>query len=155
MRYKLFCIFILLNLVAKSVPWQYFTSISDLTLIGSDKEPVRMHSQYTYGNCKRRDLKLFAHVHKDHIEILGKVIVRGWLKIIRMPTCIILRATSYEEDLFRSTTYNFQICVPRITYCHSKHRYKYFYYEWYLPLDYIGGMNWDLYFYGPPNLVWQ
>lgn len=75
---------------------------------------------------------------------------------MRIPTCIILRGTAYEEDTFRSTSYPFQMCVPRITYCHTQKRFKYYYYEWYIPNDkFIGGMNWDIIFYGPPNLTWQ
>lgn len=80
---------------------------------------------------------------------------QGWLDIKRIPTCIRLRASSYSYDMFRSTAYNFQMCVPRITYCHTHRRYKYFYYEWYIPPDMVGGMNWDIYFYGPPSLFWQ
>ncbi|KAG6462333.1 hypothetical protein O3G_MSEX013199 [Manduca sexta] len=73
------------------------------------------------------------------MDVLGKVIIRGWIDIMRIPTCIILRATSHTEDTFRSTSYPFQICVPRITYCHSQKRFKYHYYEWYIPNElYIG-----------------
>ncbi|XP_028041381.1 uncharacterized protein LOC114251356 [Bombyx mandarina] len=114
-----------------------------------------VHSQYIYGDCKRVNQIFYTHVHLDHIEVLGKIIMRGWIEVLRIPTCIILRAVANQEDTFRSTSYPFQICVPRITYCHSQNRFKYFYYEWYIPTEYIGGMDWDIYFYGPPNLEWQ
>ncbi|XP_052759070.1 uncharacterized protein LOC113518544 [Galleria mellonella] len=135
--------------------WQYFTSLQHLTLQNSVPDPEYIHSEYFFGNCKRKNVILYTHVHLDHMDVLGKIIIRGWIDIIRIPICIILRATSYETDMFRSTAYNFQMCVPRITYCHSKRRFKYHYYEWYLPYNMVGGMNWDLYFYGSPSKEWQ
>lgn len=71
-----------------------------------------------------------------------------------MPICIILRARSFEVDTFRSTAYKFQMCVPRIAYAHSQRRFVYYFYEWYIPYDLVGGMNWDITFYTPPTLKW-
>ncbi|XP_026739292.1 uncharacterized protein LOC113502112 [Trichoplusia ni] len=135
--------------------WQYFTPLKDIVLDNSKLEPQHLHSDYYFGDCKRPSQIFYAHVHLDHMEVLGKIIIRGWLDLKRIPTCIILRSTAYAYDLLRSTTYNFQFCVPRITYCHTHKRHKYYYYEWYLPMDVVGGMNWDIYFYGPPNVEWQ
>ncbi|KAL0901369.1 hypothetical protein ABMA27_006646 [Loxostege sticticalis] len=146
------CLFVLVNPV---FGWQFFTNFRDLTMSGTGLEAKHIHSEYVYGDCRRKDLVFYTHVHIDHMQILGKLIIRGWIEALRIPTCIFLRAMSYEYDLFRSTAYNFQICVPRITYCHSRKRWKYFYYEWYIPMDMVGGMDWDIYFYGPPNLTWQ
>ncbi|XP_063823008.1 uncharacterized protein LOC135072911 [Ostrinia nubilalis] len=135
--------------------WQYFTEFKDLVMYGTKLEPKHIHSEYIYGDCNRKDIIFYTHVHIDHMQVLGKLIVRGWIETLRIPVCILLRAMSYEYDLFRSTAYNFQICVPRITYCHSRRRFKYFYYEWYIPMDMIGGMDWDIYFYGPSTQIWQ
>ncbi|KAI8438706.1 hypothetical protein MSG28_011119 [Choristoneura fumiferana] len=114
------------------------------------------HSEYYFGKCRKEEGYVFySHTHLDHMEVLGKIIVRGWVDVPRIPTCIVLRATSHPEDMLRSTSHNFQMCVPRITYCHSHERIKYYYFEWYLPEDMEGGMNWDIYFYGPPSLYWE
>ncbi|PZC78418.1 hypothetical protein B5X24_HaOG202162 [Helicoverpa armigera] len=134
--------------------WQFFTSVLDYTLSNSKFDPEHIHSEYYFGDCKRESHIFYTHTHLDHLQILGKVIVRGWIDVPRIPTCILLRGTGFEDDMFRSTTYNFQMCVPRITYCHTHHRFKYHYYEWYLPPDVFGGMNWDIYFFGPPTLDW-
>ncbi|XP_041975771.1 uncharacterized protein LOC121730698 [Aricia agestis] len=148
-------IFVFINFASSGTCWQYFTSLSDITLMGSPQQEMVIHSDYTFGDCKRPDIRLYAHVHKGHMDVLGKIIIREWLKIPRIPTCIVLRARSFEEDLFRSTAYNFQMCVPRIVYCHSRKRFKYFFYEWYIPTDMVGGMDWDIYFYGPIAMDWQ
>ncbi|XP_032526757.1 uncharacterized protein LOC116777359 [Danaus plexippus] len=152
---KCVTIVVILHSLLEISCWKYFTSLSDLTLTGSDKDFDVMHSEYTFGNCQEGNIKFFVHVHKDHMDVLGKLIIREWLNIRRIPTCIVLRATSFEIDMFRSTAYAFQICIPRITYCHSQKRFKYFYYEWYIPKEMIGGMNWDIYFYGPEGVVYQ
>ncbi|XP_035453058.1 uncharacterized protein LOC118278093 [Spodoptera frugiperda] len=135
--------------------WQFFTSLSDIKLTNSPEVKEHLHSQYMFGDCREGTVKFYTHTHLDSMQVLGKVIVRGWLDLIRIPTCIILRGYGHEADLYRSTTYNFQMCVPRITYCHTHRRFKYYYYEWYIPLDMSGGMNWDIYFYGPPTAEWQ
>ncbi|CAB3258807.1 unnamed protein product [Arctia plantaginis] len=132
--------------------WQMFAEMAHFPKPSYDPDIV--HSVYIYGDCKRRGIILLSHVHKEGIEIVGKLFVRGWLDINRIPTCIILKAYSFTRDLLRDTTENFQICVPRITYCHTHKRYKYYYYEWHIPYFYKGGMNWDLYFYGPPSREW-
>ncbi|XP_059051078.1 uncharacterized protein LOC131845931 [Achroia grisella] len=144
-----------MDAVSPTFCWQYFTSLHHLTLTNSIPDPQYVHSEYYFGECKRTNNILYTHVHLDHMDVLGKIIIRGWIEVIRIPTCILLRATSYENDMFRSTAFNFQMCVPRITYCHSMKRYKYHYYEWYLPYDMVGGMNWDLYFFGSPSKEWQ
>lgn len=87
-------------------------------------------------------------------SVLNQYFFQGWLLIRRIPTCIFMRGKSYDFDMLRTTTYNFQLCVPRITYCHSHQRFKFFYYEWYIPKDYNGGMDWDIYFFGPESLKW-
>lgn len=35
-----------------------------------------MHSEYTFGNCQEGNIKFFVHVHKDHMDVLGKLIIR-------------------------------------------------------------------------------
>lgn len=35
-----------------------------------------IHSEYIYGKCETKHKRLMAVVHKNHIEILGKLIVR-------------------------------------------------------------------------------
>ncbi|RVE48146.1 hypothetical protein evm_007206 [Chilo suppressalis] len=149
----------LLTILLTAIPafgWQFYTSLNDYTLIGTAKTQLHVHSEYYFGHCKPgKGLMFYSHIHKTHMEILGKLIIRGWIEVLRIPTCIILRANSHEYDLMRSSAYNFQFCVPRITYSHSQKRYKYFYYEWYIPEDMVGGMDWDIYFYGPSNIDWQ
>ncbi|KAJ0182412.1 hypothetical protein K1T71_001781 [Dendrolimus kikuchii] len=146
---------VLIDLVILTSGWQFFASLSDFKLYGATPEAEHLHSEYFFGECRRKDKKFLTHVYLDHIDILGKLIVRGWIDVPRIPTCMILRGTTYQEHLFRATAYNFQMCVPRITYCHTGHRFRYYYYEWYIPVDMEGGMNWDIFFYGPTELSWQ
>lgn len=56
--------------------------------------------------------------------------------------------------MFRTTAYKFQMCTPVITFIYAQDRYRYFYYEWFLPDETLTGVEWDLYFYGPPEKEW-
>ncbi|XP_063549100.1 uncharacterized protein LOC134756201 [Cydia strobilella] len=134
--------------------WQYFTSFSDWKLSATPAEEY-LHSEYFFGNCfKSQGAVFYTHTSFNHLQLLGKLILRAWIPVPRIPTCIILRATSSLDDLFRYTSYNFQVCVPRITYCHSHTRYKYHFLEWYIPKNFTGGMDWDVYFFGPRSMQW-
>ncbi|XP_013183213.1 uncharacterized protein LOC106129258 [Amyelois transitella] len=124
-------------------------------MTGTDMEQLALHSEYYFGDCRRSGIRLYTSVHIQNIEVTGKIIIRGWIDVKRIPTCIVLRGYAPNEHLFRSTSYNFQMCAPRISYCHSKRQFRYYYYEWYIPSNYKGGMDWDILFYGPPSLVWQ
>ncbi|CAB3258806.1 unnamed protein product [Arctia plantaginis] len=134
----------------------YFETLEDFSPNFTNTKPgdKYIHSEYRYGDCDRPGIKFYTHVHKDSLSILGKLIVRGWLDIRRIPICVILRARSFYYDQLRSTSFPFQFCVPRIAYCHSHKRYRYYYYEWYIPYNFDGGMEWDLYFYGSPSMTW-
>ncbi|XP_049868139.1 uncharacterized protein LOC126368286 [Pectinophora gossypiella] len=141
--------------VSLSSCWQYFTTMEDLKLSNSPPMDQIVHSEYIYGWCNSTDLKFYTHVELNHIDIIGKPIVRGWIQVPQIPTCIRLRALAYEEDTFRSTAYPFQMCVPRITYCHQQIKFAFYYYEWYIPEFMEGGMNWDIFFFGPEKLYYM
>lgn len=71
-----------------------------------------------------------------------------------LPSCIVLRGTSFLEDTYRAIAFNFQICVARLTFIYSLKTWRYYYYEWYIPNDIPGTMNWDISFYGPDEEDW-
>lgn len=99
---------------------------------------------------------LSPFAYKDNLTLFTVYIsFQDWLfDTWRIPTCIILRASSYESNAFRLTYYNFEICVPRVTFCYDKKRWNYYYYEWYIPKGITYGSDWDIYFYGPNKSDW-
>lgn len=54
----------------------------EVTLFSSNKKKLFLffseytHSEYYYGDCKRRDIRFLAHVYLDELDVLGKFIVR-------------------------------------------------------------------------------
>nr|XP_053609750.1 uncharacterized protein LOC128674839 [Plodia interpunctella] len=152
----LFMIVLLNVLVVQICGWQYFTRFRDILMAGTHEKAISSHSEYYFGDCKREGLIFYTSTHITNIELEQKLIIRGWIDVLRIPTCILLRGYSAREHTFRATLHSFQMCVPRISYCHSKKQFKLYYYEWYIPVeDYQGGMEWDLIFYGPPSIAWQ
>ncbi|XP_013134871.1 PREDICTED: uncharacterized protein LOC106100547 [Papilio polytes] len=112
-------------------------------------------NEYVFGDCKNPKKIYYEKHHKTVQEVQRASVIRDWLfDTWRIPTCIILRASSYESNAFRLTYYNFEICVPRVTFCYDKKRWNYYYYEWYIPKGITYGSDWDIYFYGPNKSDW-
>ncbi|CAH0592525.1 unnamed protein product [Chrysodeixis includens] len=137
--------------------WRFFQTLVDYTFKESIPFVANAQNEFIYGNCTVKKKKFYTHVHLDRMEVIGKIILRGWLNIERMPSCIVLRGSSIDNDpvdIARGTAHSFQFCIPRVTFCHSQRRWRYFYYEWFVPYDLASNMDWDIYLYGPYGSEW-
>lgn len=71
-----------------------------------------------------------------------------------LPSCIILRGTSFEEEFCQAPAFNFKICPARLTIIYKRATWRDYFFEWYTPSNFAENMNWDLFFYGPNKADW-